>query len=277
VIAARRRRWGRWLAGALAIGFGVATLIEGSHVAFGGPAARAAAEPVVPFVLYFNLVAGAAYVAAGVGAVRGRGWALTLARALAATTLLVFAAFVLIVGWRRFWSPVPVEVVRVERGTVVEEAFGRGTIESQREAAVGFDLVGRLSDVLVDEATASRSARSSRASRPTRPRPTCAPRRPASARRARRCAARRRGGARAGAAGQRRARGGAHRGAGRAGACRGSRRRGRDRLRVARAELDRVLAQRAEATRGIDVASGGAEQRGSPWCGPRCWRRSTGS
>ena len=35
--AARRRRWGRWLAGALAIGFGVATLIEGSHVAFGGP------------------------------------------------------------------------------------------------------------------------------------------------------------------------------------------------------------------------------------------------
>ena len=93
MIAARRRRWGRWLAGALAIGFGVATLIEGSHVAFGGPAARAAAEPVVPFVLYFNLVAGAAYVAAGVGAVRGRGWALTLARALAAATLLVFAAF----------------------------------------------------------------------------------------------------------------------------------------------------------------------------------------
>lgn len=93
MIAARRRRWGRWLAGALAIGFGVATLIEGSHVAFGGPAARAAAGPVVPFVLYFNLVAGAGYVAAGVGAVRGRGWALTLARALAATTLLVFAAF----------------------------------------------------------------------------------------------------------------------------------------------------------------------------------------
>ncbi|MBK8172809.1 MAG: hypothetical protein IPK60_21070 [Sandaracinaceae bacterium] len=34
-----------------------------------------------------------------------------------------------------------------------------------------------------------------------------------------------------------------------------------DRLRVARAELDRVLAQRSEATRGIDVAAGGAEQR----------------
>ena len=34
---------------------------------------------------------------------------------------------------------------------VIQEAFGRGTIESQREAAVGFDLVGRLSDVQVDE------------------------------------------------------------------------------------------------------------------------------
>jgi pyruvate/2-oxoglutarate dehydrogenase complex dihydrolipoamide acyltransferase (E2) component len=41
--------------------------------------------------------------------------------------------------------------LRIDRGTIVQEAFGRGTIESQREAAVGFDLVGRLSEVLVDE------------------------------------------------------------------------------------------------------------------------------
>jgi len=34
-----------------------------------------------------------------------------------------------------------------------------------------------------------------------------------------------------------------------------------DRLRLARADLDRVLAQRGEATRGVDVAAGGAEQR----------------
>jgi HlyD family secretion protein len=34
-----------------------------------------------------------------------------------------------------------------------------------------------------------------------------------------------------------------------------------DRFRLARADLDRVLAQRSEATRGIDVATGGAEQR----------------
>ena len=34
---------------------------------------------------------------------------------------------------------------------LTQEAFGRGTIESQREALVGFDLAGRLSDILVEE------------------------------------------------------------------------------------------------------------------------------
>src|SRR5690606_23545003 len=61
------------------------------------------------------------------------------------------AAVALLVGWFRFWSPVSADVVRVERGPIAQEAFGRGTVESQREAAVGFDLVGRLSEVLVDE------------------------------------------------------------------------------------------------------------------------------
>ena len=47
----------------------------------------------------------------------------------------------------------PVSVLRhvVERGDVVREVFGRATIESRREVQLGFDLVGRLSDVLVDE------------------------------------------------------------------------------------------------------------------------------
>ena len=64
---------------------------------------------------------------------------------------VVLVAVVLLVAWFRVWSPVRVEVARLDRGTITQEAFGRGTIESQREAAVGFDLVGRLSDVLVDE------------------------------------------------------------------------------------------------------------------------------
>ena len=43
------------------------------------------------------------------------------------------------VGYLRFWAPVHVNVALADRGAVVEEAFGRGTVESEREAAVGFD------------------------------------------------------------------------------------------------------------------------------------------
>jgi multidrug efflux pump subunit AcrA (membrane-fusion protein) len=67
--------------------------------------------------------------------------------------VVVLVAVMLLVAWFRVWSPVRVEVARLDRGTITQEAFGRGTIESQREAAVGFDLVGRLSEVLVDEGT----------------------------------------------------------------------------------------------------------------------------
>lgn len=51
----------------------------------------------------------------------------------------------------RMRAPIPVQSHRVDRGDVVREAFGRGTIESRREVQLGFDMVGRLSDVLVDE------------------------------------------------------------------------------------------------------------------------------
>ena len=79
--------------GGLAVGFGLATLMEGGHVLFGGPQARADAGDIVPFVLVFNFSAGFAYVLAGAGAALGRKWALFVARALAVTTLAVFAAF----------------------------------------------------------------------------------------------------------------------------------------------------------------------------------------
>jgi HlyD family secretion protein len=51
----------------------------------------------------------------------------------------------------RTTRPVPAVGHRVDRGDVVREAFGRGTIESRREVQLGFDMVGRLSDILVDE------------------------------------------------------------------------------------------------------------------------------
>ena len=86
------RRLGPWLAGGFAIAFGLATLAEGGHVLFGGPAARAAAGHVVPFVLRFNFGAGFFYVLGGLAIVLRRRSALVVARALALSTLLVFAA-----------------------------------------------------------------------------------------------------------------------------------------------------------------------------------------
>ena len=52
-----------------------------------------AAGNYVPFVLWFNFVAGFAYVIAGIGLWLQQGWALRLAIVIAATTALVFAAF----------------------------------------------------------------------------------------------------------------------------------------------------------------------------------------
>ena len=48
---------------------------------------------VVLFVLWFNTLAGLAYVVAGLGLWQGRRWAYPLSLAIFAATLLVFAAF----------------------------------------------------------------------------------------------------------------------------------------------------------------------------------------
>ena len=79
--------------GLSAVLFGIATLVEGGHVLFGGRAARADAGNVVPFVLLFNFGAGFAYVATGLAALLGRSWATWIARSLAIATLGVFVAF----------------------------------------------------------------------------------------------------------------------------------------------------------------------------------------
>lgn len=177
--------------------------------------------------------------------------------------LVALIALGVAIAWMRLWAPVAAKVVRVERGPIVEEAFGRGTIESQREAAVGFDLVGRLSDVLVEEGArvtlgqelarletdqaeadlasartgvvAARSSLERIAADEQRARAVLV----TAERDAQRTRTLLQSGAVAGQANDD----------------------AEDRVRVARAELDRVLAQRAEATRGIEVASGGAEQR----------------
>ena len=77
----------------IAIAFGVLTLKEGGSVLFGDAAARASAGNYVPFVLWFNFLAGFAYVLAGAGLWRPRRWAVHLAIVIAVSTLLVFLAF----------------------------------------------------------------------------------------------------------------------------------------------------------------------------------------
>jgi len=88
----RRDLW-VWVLSLVAIGFGLLTLKEGGLTLAGDAAAVAAAGNYVPFVLWFNFVAGFAYVIAGAGLWMQQRWAVWLAIAIAATTALVFAAF----------------------------------------------------------------------------------------------------------------------------------------------------------------------------------------
>ena len=77
----------------VAVGFGLLTIKEGGMILFGDEAARNAAGNYVPFVLWFNFVAGFAYVIAGAGLWMQQRWAAWLAVAIVAATALTFAAF----------------------------------------------------------------------------------------------------------------------------------------------------------------------------------------
>jgi hypothetical protein len=80
-------------AAVIAVLFGVATVASGGNVLFGSGAAAAGAY--LPFVVWFNFLAGFFYIAAGVALWRGWPWAFGLALALAVLTAAVFAGL----GW----------------------------------------------------------------------------------------------------------------------------------------------------------------------------------
>jgi len=88
-----RRGVSIWTISLIAVGFGLLTIKEGGTILFGDAAARAAAGNYVPFVLWFNFLAGFAYVVAGIGLWRQQRWAAWLAAAIAVATALTFAAF----------------------------------------------------------------------------------------------------------------------------------------------------------------------------------------
>ena len=87
-----RPRWAAVMA-LVAIIFGIVTIIVGGKTLFSGTEERAAAGNIVPFVLWFNFVAGFAYVIAGVGLFLWKRWAAQLSAAIAVATIVVFIAF----------------------------------------------------------------------------------------------------------------------------------------------------------------------------------------
>ena len=89
----QRKSWGLIIAAIVAVLFGLLTIGSGGRALFGGAEARAAVGDAVPFVLWFNFLAGFAYVTAGVGLFLRRSWAVRLSMAILFATILVMVAF----------------------------------------------------------------------------------------------------------------------------------------------------------------------------------------
>jgi K+-transporting ATPase A subunit len=82
-----------WIIAVVAVLFGILTIKSGGQVLFGDEMYRVAAGDYVPFVLWFNFVAGFVYLIAGVGIALRKRWSVWLSLLIAASTLMVFAAF----------------------------------------------------------------------------------------------------------------------------------------------------------------------------------------
>ncbi len=77
----------------LALIFGVMTLISGGNVLFGPEQAQEAAGNYMAFVVWFNFLAGFAYVIAAIGIWLNRGWAVGLGALIAVATGLAALGF----------------------------------------------------------------------------------------------------------------------------------------------------------------------------------------
>ena len=87
------RKTGLLIAAIVALVFGALTVFSGGRALFGGADARAAVGDAVPFVLWFNFLAGFAYVVAGIGLLLRHRPALWLSLGILVATGLVFLAF----------------------------------------------------------------------------------------------------------------------------------------------------------------------------------------
>lgn len=82
---------GIWLVTVIAVLFGLLTIKSGGSVIFIDGADRQAAGNYVPFVVWFNFLAGFLYIVAGIGLWMQKQWAAKLAALIVATTLIVYA------------------------------------------------------------------------------------------------------------------------------------------------------------------------------------------
>lgn len=84
---------GLGIAAIVALVFGVLTVFAGGAALFGGDKTSELVGNAVPFVLWFNFLAGFAYLAAGGGLLLRRRWALWLSLAILAGTVIVALSF----------------------------------------------------------------------------------------------------------------------------------------------------------------------------------------
>ncbi|MEN8147062.1 MAG: hypothetical protein ABFR02_05530 [Campylobacterota bacterium] len=87
------RSIGIWVVTVIAVAFGLLTIKSGGSVIFVDGTERVAAGSYVPFVLWFNFLAGFVYLLAGVGLFLKKRWAAKLAILIVITTITVFALF----------------------------------------------------------------------------------------------------------------------------------------------------------------------------------------
>ena len=84
---------GTWIATIVALVFGILTIKSGGSVLFVDGTAREDAGNYVAFVLWFNFLAGFAYLLAGTGLFMQKRWAAWLSIGIAVATMVVFALF----------------------------------------------------------------------------------------------------------------------------------------------------------------------------------------
>ncbi len=120
---------------AVAVAFGIVTIMVGGNTLFGGPADRAAAGNIVPFVLRFNFVAGFAYLLAGFGLFLWRRWAALLSAAIAIATVGVFVAFAIHIVLGGAFEPRTIGAMTVRSlvWIAIAVAAGRGFTGAPRD------------------------------------------------------------------------------------------------------------------------------------------------